>query len=101
MAAPSIKDDVFHRVVLAIPGPEFQFVDESCGGNERVSQLYAMAFRILPQIVSCPLPDFDVYRDAMDRHEERIKSRSFPRSGAVPEFCNRYRRAQQRRVAQA
>src|ERR1700731_284445 len=92
MAAPSIKGDVFHRVVLAIPGPEFQFVDENRGGNECVSQLNVMAFRILPQIVSRPLPDLDVDRNAIDRHKERIKSRMFPRPGAMPELRNGHRR---------
>jgi len=81
--SPSVKDNVFHWVIPAVARPELQFMDGDSCSYERVTQFDVMALRILPQIASCPLPDLDVDRDAVERGKERVESRVFRRPGAV------------------
>src|SRR5712692_1177461 len=54
-----------------------------------------MASCVLPEIVSCTLPDLDVNWDAMDRAEKGTENCLFLRPGAEPELCHGHRRAQQ------
>ena|SRR5215469_9235434 len=72
--------------MLAVARPQLQAPNRSRRRNERVSQFYVMALRILPKIGSCAGPNLGVNRHAIQRSEKRVQSSIFVRQSAVPQF---------------
>src|SRR5260370_32721566 len=79
----SVKDNVFHGVVLPVAGKKRQVVKGDSCSNQRVSELHMMALGIVSKIFSREDPDLRIDGDALDRGKERVERSMFPRTGSV------------------
>jgi len=72
--------------VAAVARPEFQIVNRGRCRNQRVTQLYVMAFREALEVFAGTAANRNIYRDTLDNGKKPRKGCMFQRSCAMPEF---------------